>query len=64
MGLLALGTPLDWPDAKKVAGQVRSWGIEQLLAIWRNAKAKERDALLWGDEVKDHYRLAWHRICG
>jgi glutamate--cysteine ligase catalytic subunit len=24
----ALGTPLDWPDAKKVAGQVRSWGIE------------------------------------
>ena len=24
----ALGTPLDWPEAKKVAGQVRSWGIE------------------------------------
>ncbi|KAI1598689.1 glutamate-cysteine ligase [Pyrenophora tritici-repentis] len=49
---IALGTPLDWPDAKKVAGQVRSWGIEQLLAIWRNAKAKERDALLWGDEIE------------
>ncbi|KNG45460.1 glutamate-cysteine ligase [Stemphylium lycopersici] len=47
----ALGTPLDWPDAKKAADQVRSWGIEQLLAIWRNAKGKERDALLWGDEV-------------
>ncbi|OAL48923.1 glutamate-cysteine ligase [Pyrenochaeta sp. DS3sAY3a] len=52
MGLLALGTPLDWPEAKKVAGQVRSWGIEQLLAIWRNAKGKERDALLWGDEIE------------
>lgn len=24
----ALGTPLDWPEAKKAADQVRSWGIE------------------------------------
>ncbi|KAF2851639.1 GCS-domain-containing protein [Plenodomus tracheiphilus IPT5] len=48
----ALGTPLDWPEAKEVADQVRSWGIEQLLAIWRNAKGKERDALLWGDEIE------------
>ncbi|EXJ54807.1 glutamate-cysteine ligase [Cladophialophora yegresii CBS 114405] len=52
MGLLALGTALDWPDAKKAAGQVREWGIEQLLGIWRKAKGKERDALLWGDEVE------------
>lgn len=52
MGLLAVGTPLDWPEAKKVAGHVRSWGIEQLLAIWRKAKGKERDALLWGDEIE------------
>ncbi|KAK8248649.1 glutamate-cysteine ligase-like protein [Phyllosticta capitalensis] len=52
MGLLALGTPLEWPEAKKVAGQVREWGIEQLLAIWRRAKAKERDAMLWGDEIE------------
>lgn len=47
----ALGTPLEWPEAKKVASQVREWGIEQLLATWRRAKGKERDALLWGDEV-------------
>ncbi|KAF2502396.1 glutamate-cysteine ligase Gcs1 [Lophium mytilinum] len=52
MGLLAIGTPLDWPEAKKVASHVRSWGIEQLLAIWRRAKGKERDALLWGDEIE------------
>ncbi|KAK2754704.1 Zn finger-containing GTPase- Activating Protein for ARF [Arachnomyces sp. PD_36] len=51
MGLLALGTPLEWPEAKKNANQVREWGIEQLLAIWNRAKGKERDALLWGDEV-------------
>jgi len=24
---------------------------KQLLAIWNRAKGKERDALLWGDEV-------------
>ena len=52
MGLLALGTPLDWPEAKQNASHVREWGIEQLLAIWRRAKGKERDALLWGDEVE------------
>ncbi|KAL4897361.1 glutamate-cysteine ligase-domain-containing protein [Aspergillus ambiguus] len=52
MGLLALGTALDWPDAKKRADQVRKWGIEQLLANWRRARGKERDALLWGDEVE------------
>ncbi|KJX96948.1 glutamate-cysteine ligase like protein [Zymoseptoria brevis] len=52
MGLLAVGTPLDWPEAKKVAGHVREWGIEQLLAIWNRAKGKESDALLWGDEIE------------
>jgi hypothetical protein len=51
MGLLALGTALEWEEAKKRSDQVRKWGIEQLLAIWNRAKGKERDALLWGDEV-------------
>ena len=51
MGLLALGTPLEWPEAKQNADQVRAWGIKQLLTIWNKAKGKERDALLWGDEV-------------
>ncbi|KAJ9142231.1 Glutamate-cysteine ligase [Coniochaeta hoffmannii] len=52
MGLLALGTALEWADAKKQADLVRQWGIKQLLAIWNKAKHKERDALLWGDEVE------------
>lgn len=52
MGLLAIGTPLAWPEAAKVADHVRSWGIEQLLAIWKRAKGKQRDALLWGDEIE------------
>ena len=43
---------MDWPEAKKNADHVRQWGIEQLLAIWKRAKGKERDALRWGDEVE------------
>ncbi|KAK3501345.1 glutamate-cysteine ligase-domain-containing protein [Neurospora crassa] len=52
MGLLALGTALDWPDAKQQAHLVRAWGIKQLLEIWNKAKGKERDAMLWGDEIE------------
>ncbi|KAL2115826.1 hypothetical protein VTJ04DRAFT_10081 [Mycothermus thermophilus] len=52
MGLLALGTALDWPEAQKQAHLVREWGIKQLLEIWNKAKGKERDAMLWGDEVE------------
>jgi glutamate--cysteine ligase catalytic subunit len=48
----ALGTPLEWPQAKTKADQVRDWGIKQLLAIYDRAKGKERDMLLWGDEVE------------
>jgi hypothetical protein len=33
-----------------VAGQLTE-DIQQLLSIWNRAKGKERDALLWGDEV-------------
>lgn len=29
--------------------------IQQLLAIWKKAKSKERDVLLWGDEVQPVY---------
>ena len=43
---------MEWPEARKAASQVRDWGIEQLLAVWRQARGKERDALLWGDEIE------------
>lgn len=52
MGLLQLGTPLGWEKAQAAASQVRAWGIEQLLTIWRKNKDKERAMLLWGDEVE------------
>ncbi|RKF62632.1 Glutamate--cysteine ligase [Erysiphe neolycopersici] len=52
MGLLALGTPLEWPEAQAKADLVREWGVQQLLTIWNKAKSKERDVLLWGDEIE------------
>ncbi|CAZ81755.1 unnamed protein product [Tuber melanosporum] len=52
MGLLALGTPLPWDEAKKHADQVRDLGIKQLLQIWNKYRKNERDVLLWGDEIE------------
>lgn len=52
MGLLALGTPLEWEDAKHHADEVRKLGIQQLLEIWKNYRGNERDVLLWGDELE------------
>jgi hypothetical protein len=54
MGLLALGTPLPWSEAKQHADYVREHGIEQLLHIWHNLKDRTGDRLLWGDEVSPH----------
>ncbi|KAI8365960.1 glutamate-cysteine ligase-domain-containing protein [Radiomyces spectabilis] len=52
MGLLSLGTPLPWSEAKKYADHVRTHGIEQFLAIYRKQKAQQKQCLLWGDEVE------------
>jgi hypothetical protein len=51
MGLLSLGTPLAWEDAKKYSDHVREHGISQFLSIWENLKDRQGDELLWGDEV-------------
>ncbi|KAG2182750.1 hypothetical protein INT44_005730 [Umbelopsis vinacea] len=52
MGLLSLGTPLKWSEAKQYADHVRSHGIDQFLAIYNKMKDKQKDCLLWGDEVE------------
>ena len=51
MGLLALGTPLPWAEAKQHADYVRDHGIDQFLKIWHRLKDRTGDVLLWGDEV-------------
>lgn len=52
MGLLALGTPLTWDEAKAYADHVRAHGITQFLSIWDRLKDRHGDELLWGDEVR------------
>ncbi|KAJ3092796.1 hypothetical protein HK102_002724 [Quaeritorhiza haematococci] len=52
MGLLSLGTPLPWSEAKKHADHVRKHGIIQFLNIWNRVKTRRKDHLLWGDEVE------------
>ncbi|KAJ3100587.1 hypothetical protein HDU97_002117 [Phlyctochytrium planicorne] len=52
MGLLSLGTPMPWDEAKKHADHVRKHGIVQFSNIWRRIKSRRRDHLLWGDEVE------------
>lgn len=52
MGLLSLGTPLDWSDAITHAKAVRSNGISQFLSIYRQTHKRRKDSLLWGDELE------------
>lgn len=52
MGLLSLGTPLPWAEAKQYADHVRQHGITQFLNIWDRLKDRHGDELLWGDEVR------------
>ena len=51
MGLLFLGTPLAWDEARQYADHVRTHGITQFLHIWDRLKDRYGDELLWGDEV-------------
>ena len=51
MGLLSLGTPLPWEEAKKHAEHVRTHGITQFLHTWDRLKDRGGDDLFWGDEA-------------
>jgi len=53
MGLLSLGTPMPWEDAKKKSDYVHEHGIEQFLNVWDQVSKTKKDSegLLWGDEV-------------
>ncbi|CAN3364929.1 glutamate--cysteine ligase [Diutina catenulata] len=52
MGLLSLGTPLDWHDAKQFNDHVRDNAIEQLKNIFAQHGDREHDHYWWGDEVE------------
>ncbi|KAF9578992.1 hypothetical protein BGW38_004944, partial [Lunasporangiospora selenospora] len=52
MGLLSLGTPMKWEEAKQYSDHVRKHGIIQFLNLWEATKNLEKDCLLWGDEIE------------
>lgn len=52
MGLLSLGTPLDWHELRKHNEHVRENGIEQLINIFKQHGKRQKDHFYWGDEVE------------
>ncbi|KAG7660450.1 GSH1 [[Candida] subhashii] len=53
MGLLSLGTPLDWHQSKQYNDHVRYNGITQLINIFKqHSNTRTNDKFLWGDEVE------------
>ncbi|KAF0488248.1 GCS-domain-containing protein [Gigaspora margarita] len=52
MGLITEGKPLPWEQAKKYADHIRDHGINQFLSIYNKTKDREKDCLLWGDEIE------------
>ena len=57
MGLLTLGTPLNWTDSKKIADIIRKRGIKQFINIHHKLKDRKNDCLKWGDEVSPKFKL-------
>ena len=51
MGLLSLGTPLDWTSSRKYNEHIRANGIVQLQNIFRQHIARKNDHFYWGDEI-------------
>lgn len=52
MGLLSLGTPLDWHESKQYNDHVRKNGILQLINIFKQHATRQNDVFYWGDEVE------------
>ena len=52
MGLLSVGTPLDWKDAEKHADYIKKHGILQFINLYKKLKDRSHDVLKWGDEIE------------
>jgi glutamate--cysteine ligase catalytic subunit len=51
MGLLSVGTPLRWEEAKEYSREVRRRGIDQFIRTYERLRDRPQDELKWGDEV-------------
>mmetsp|Transcript_25100 Transcript_25100/g.69237 ORF Transcript_25100/g.69237 Transcript_25100/m.69237 type:complete len:117 (+) Transcript_25100:223-573(+) len=52
MGLLKVGVPKSWDDAKPHLEYVRKAGIRQFVSTYNRVKDLKGDELLWGDEIE------------
>lgn len=52
MGLLSEGSPLSWPETKRLSNHVREHAVKQFISLYRRLKDRENDCLKWGDEVE------------
>jgi glutamate--cysteine ligase catalytic subunit len=52
MGLLTVGTPLNWSEIKQFSDLIKRKGIKQFLNIYNRYKTHENDSLKWGDEIE------------
>mmetsp|Transcript_107661 Transcript_107661/g.314782 ORF Transcript_107661/g.314782 Transcript_107661/m.314782 type:complete len:694 (-) Transcript_107661:70-2151(-) len=52
MGLLKVGTPLEWGSCVQHSRYIREHGIKQFLATWRRVKDIANDRLYYGDEIE------------
>jgi glutamate--cysteine ligase catalytic subunit len=52
MGLLVVGSPLEWEEALEWLNHVRRNGILQFLETYHRVKDIRGDVLKWGDELE------------
>ncbi|CAH8838415.1 unnamed protein product [Trichobilharzia szidati] len=52
MGLLTVGSPLDWPETKKNAVFVQEQGIKQFILLYHKLNSRTKHTLKWGDEIE------------
>ena len=50
--VLTVGRPLPWQEAKDKLAYVRQHGVDQFIQHYRRHATKQRDTLLYGDEIE------------
>ncbi|KAF8326647.1 glutamate-cysteine ligase catalytic subunit [Cantharellus anzutake] len=52
MGLLFMGKPLAWGDAKAYIEYIREHGLSQFVNLWHRFRDRTGDSFSWGDEIE------------
>ncbi|KAI4225398.1 MAG: hypothetical protein L6R36_003940 [Xanthoria steineri] len=52
MGHTEAGSALTWHEIKRSKSRLQRIGLQQLLNLWQNAKERQNDPWLWGDETE------------